>query len=155
MELTTQEIARVCTMYIGAEVQHEEGDYSKLVGVVLDSLCCIHIETGSYGEVNVYRFGKLLLTPLSEITDGHLEQLCKILGCTPHLTYQLMTDLFTVLVNDEMPIEETGITLNMLSIFYLHQFLISRGYDVPLWFGIDHPANGLTAIELGIAIPHQ
>ncbi|HTG55464.1 MAG TPA: hypothetical protein VL943_04305 [Niabella sp.] len=94
----------------------------------------------------------LLLTPLSEITDGHLEQLCEILGCTPHLTYQMMTDLLTVLVNDEMPIEETGITLNMLSIFYLHQFLISRGYSVPLFFGIDHWANGKTPIELGIGI---
>jgi hypothetical protein len=33
--------------------------------------------------------------------------------------------------------------------------LILYGYAVPLWFGIGHWANGLTAIELGIAIDKQ
>jgi hypothetical protein len=34
----------------------------------------------------------------------------------------------------------------------LFQYLISKGYAVPLWFGIDYWANGKTAIELNIAI---
>ena len=32
-----------------------------------------------------------------------------------------------------------------------YQYLIQQGYAVPLFFGIDHWANGKTAIELGIA----
>lgn len=147
MELTTQEIARVCTMYIGAEVQHEEGDYSKLVGVVLDSLCCIHIETGSYGEVNVYRFGKLLLTPLSEITDEDAIEVGDLLGFTTH-----KNEMGKWFVRDGFVHRTDAHPMRYINI---HQFLISRGYSVPLFFGIDHWANGLTAIELGIAIPHQ
>lgn len=34
----------------------------------------------------------------------------------------------------------------------LFQYLISKGYAVPLWFGINHWANSKNAIELGIAI---
>jgi hypothetical protein len=43
-------------------------------------------------------------------------------------------------------------TLHGIQIF---QFLISRGYAVPLWFGIDHPCNGMTAITLGLAIKQE
>lgn len=35
---------------------------------------------------------------------------------------------------------------------YAYQYLIFKGYAVPLWFGVNHWANGKTAIELGIAI---
>lgn len=33
-----------------------------------------------------------------------------------------------------------------------YQYLIQKGYAVPLFFGVNHWANGKTAIELGIAI---
>lgn len=37
-------------------------------------------------------------------------------------------------------------------LLFAREYLISKGYAVPLWFGIDHWANGQTAIQLGIAI---
>jgi hypothetical protein len=36
--------------------------------------------------------------------------------------------------------------------FFAYQYLIQKGYDVPLFFGIDHWANGKTSIELGIGV---
>lgn len=33
-----------------------------------------------------------------------------------------------------------------------YDFLAQQGYDVPMFFGIDHPDNGKTLTELGIAI---
>lgn len=36
-----------------------------------------------------------------------------------------------------------------------HQYLIQNGYNVPLFLGLDHWANGKTPIELGIAINNQ
>lgn len=36
--------------------------------------------------------------------------------------------------------------------YYVHQYLIQRGYAVPLFIEPNHPANGRTAIELNLAI---
>lgn len=36
--------------------------------------------------------------------------------------------------------------------YIIHQHLIQKGYAVPLWFGINHWANGKDAFQLGIAI---
>lgn len=36
--------------------------------------------------------------------------------------------------------------------YHQYEYLKSKGYAVPLWFGIDHWANGKNAFELNIAI---
>lgn len=49
-------------------------------------------------------------------------------------------------------LKELNITMiNCYTSWRLYQHLIKKGYAVPLWFDIDHWANGMTAIELGIA----
>ena len=70
---------------------------------------------------------KLSLTPLSKITDEHAEIIGEILG------YKI-----------------TSTRLDFTTAIY--QQLILWQYAVPLYFGINHPCNGLNAIELNLAI---
>lgn len=119
----------------------------------------------------------LLLTPLSEITDEDAIEVAKITDAVggsnllvdrrkEHLLiYHRMNDTvytsnpkdcvyfypesFEVFYqNDNGDIQDT----TMCRIHFIIQFLISRGYSVPLFFGIDHWANGMDAIQLGIGI---
>ena len=88
----------------------------------------------------------LLLTPLSAITDEHATEVGKMLCQYGN----------PVNAHDDYYIKSAKAQLSDLFLFemewQLYQYLISKGYDVPLWFGVDHWANGKTSIELGIAI---
>ena len=85
-----------------------------------------------------YGHWQLVLTSLSEITDEHA------IICWDIENY----------VCSENDILHVSNILNEMSA-KLFQYLTSKGYAVPLWFGIDHWANGKTAIELGLAIEKQ
>lgn len=147
-ELTNEQIARVFAMYLGQHLLMSDEPYyytRKLDVQIIDGKSIDIHEAVTYGK-------KLLLTPLSSTSDEHLEEISQIMGCEKHLTYQFITDFFILLGNDEMPFDESGITWNMLSVFYVTQYLIQKGYAVPLFIEPNHPLNGKTAIELGLAI---
>lgn len=113
---------------------------------------------------------QLLLTPLSSISDEDAVELAKIIHKLIHPLKVLRNNNRIVVVstgNDELAInkwlviqdgdiwvevDEIVEKLNYEDAISVFQYLISKGYDVPLFFGIDHPCNGKTAIELGIAI---
>lgn len=116
---------------------------------------------------------KLLLTPLSKITDEHAIEVCQIVSHASVYTYSVLRGLnFVQVVGEDQEGDSYGGTFYIffdgtitwdwynkdnqsgyeIKIFMAYQYLISQGYAVPLWFGIDHPNNGLTALELGIAV---
>jgi len=165
MELTNQEIAKVFAMYLGSEVKvkaahfaannnskNNEGKTIMSPSILADC----HERTFQYLDF------LLKLTPLSKISDEDAVQVAKILhsGLSSHIHFTVQkednrTDVWfgyncVRIYHDGSIHYDNGNMHWANSDFY--QFLISRSYAVPLWHGIDHPANGKTAIELGIAI---
>ncbi len=138
-KLTNEEIAKVFAMYLGAEVVYTRGNYSDrfyytLVDMFNNSICSANSERSSFQNC------QLLLTILSGITDEHAIEVGKI------------WNISTVTNHDISDIKEYFIEYGIPQNIELYQYLISKGYAVPLWFGIDHWANGKTAIELNIAV---
>lgn len=160
MQLTNQEIAKVFAMYLGCDVKVNAAHFTannnskNIKGKTILSPSIIadcHERTFQYSDF------KLLLTPLSKIADEDAVHVAKMIGASyrndnddvnwnAYFTKKSFVNyLISNLKNDEDMYYAKGI-------IYVYQYLISRSYDVQLWLGIDHPANGKTAIELGIAI---
>lgn len=152
MKLTNEEIAKVFAMYIGSEVFDDyENRKTVLVGIRKNDIFIQFRSLVSSRDIDLNEC-KLLLTPLSKITDEHASEIVKILR----------------IQEDEGGFDTSGIAIknclikdgfNAIELFSfyggvsdVYQYLISKGYAVPLWFGIDHWANGKTAIELEIAL---
>jgi len=100
----------------------------------------------------IYTHCVLELIPLDEISSGHCEQCLRLFG---YNTSELFGSY--VFRNNRHYISyDTGNDFGEIWIERLpypaHQYLILNKYAVPLFFGVDHWANGKTAIELGIAI---
>lgn len=98
----------------------------------------------------ISKFGRtkatLLVTPMDRITDEHaIEAIncCGIVIFSENIKTRAAKakSMLDDMINSHQSIE-----------FETYQYLISKHYDVPLWFGINHWANGKTAIQLGIAI---
>lgn len=98
------------------------------------------------------------LLSLKNISDEHAIEVAKILGVEyakepfgsdKHFDkeglIQFVQEIFTNAYCD-------AVACNAIKLF---QYLQSLGYDVPLYFGLDNPNNGKTAIELGIAIEKE
>jgi hypothetical protein len=145
--LTNEEIARVLAMYYGCEYKKRDA-YMEMNAFWL------------YNEVWENRYDddlrncKLLLTPLSEITDEDAIEVAKILYPKSPITDSGMKGSGKTAIMWLFHYKDS-LTRSVnygLSILEVYQYLIQKGYAVPLFFGIDHPANGKTAIELGIAI---
>jgi hypothetical protein len=135
-QLTPAEIARVFALYYEAECvagkEQERGNVSAIGCIPTDS------------------YYKLLLTPLERITDEDAVQMSIIQY--PTFDYSESTPVGMVKWG-RWCVKQCIKRLEFP--YQLYQFLISRGYAVPLWFGVDHWANGKTAIELGIAVEKQ
>ena len=147
-------------MYLGCTIQHEDDQFAELIGVVNVDAHFIHEETGSYGFKDVRFSGKLLLTPLSEITDEHAVEVAKVLNWLgkeqieqrieePGLKEQCIS--FGKKIVHKLTIRNE-VVIQQHNLIYCYQYLASIGYAVPLFFGIEHWANGKTPIDLGIAI---
>ncbi len=131
-KLSNEEEMRIFAMYLDAKILYNcygEDIVCKIVNVGLSSMYVTGKSKdgktfNSYGQNG----GKLLLTPLSAITDEHAGKLEKLedTDYSEFMNRSIESDRF--------------------------QQLIIWGYAVPLFFGIDHWANSKTAIELGIAI---
>ena len=140
MELTNNEKAKVFAMYLGRILYwyHMPSDALTYVttidGNALDNMIahdCWRLQTA--------------LTPLDKISDedaievGKLSTDARWIGEPDAVGMAVIRNIKTGL----MPMFES---------YAVYQYLISKSYAVPLYFGINHPANGLTAIEVGIAI---
>lgn len=136
-KLTNKEIARVFAMYYGCKYRYENVMY--VDGVVTGETV---IEVLGYGD----EYHNLLLTSLSEISDEDARVLVSLVY--PDAKHDdahnllLGRSLVTRLIN--------GYIGNREAIVF--QYLISKGYAGPLFFAPNHPCNGKTAIELGLAI---
>lgn len=172
-KLTNQEVARVFAMYLGCETVYSKSRYPYLKG---DSAGVCSGER--IGSVYAGFYFKLLLTPLSSITDEHAIEVFKmfmpfpfskyttgwvvtrdfaITGFPyikihhPKNVYSLMIDC--TLCNFNLYNMEDNITSEIdMQPSQVTQFLTNEGYAVPLFFAPNHWGNSKTAIELNIAI---
>jgi len=119
---------------------------------------------------------KLYLTPLSKITDEHAIKLSELINdekFNESETFKVISEENRIVVYSSKVLHDsvdmgyrytTTIYSDMYAIkskpysgiqqmpYEAYQFLIQQGYNVPLFFGINHWANAKTPIELGIAI---
>lgn len=177
--LTREETAKVFAMYLGQYVIHDDGEIAHLVGVVDTYAHLIHLDTNSYGSGSV-DYVKLLLTPLSAITDEQILELCKVYAPTIFGDYRynkwaieqdgVKSDTWDVVnikrkndgyvfqldkIDGELRLYDEDMVDTSSINHYYQQWYFQNRFAVPLFFSIDHPANGKTAIDLGIAIIKQ
>lgn len=147
-KLSNEEIARVFSMYWGAEISINTSLVKKRIinGAGFNAIGELLIITND-GNFGITHWGiKLLLTPLSKVTDEDAIAISDI------------WDNF-FLHPDRCKVEERihfGKHI-VSSGKYLHkwealEYLKMHHYLIPLFFGVNHWANSKTAIELGIAI---
>lgn len=156
MELTTEQIARVFAMYWGCLCTSER--YPQIKGNISGIDNCmagLHVFIDNNEGVPIDE-AKLVLRPLSAITDEDAIEVARIMGVTysadpsseAFFDYDglmcYVVELFTKGGNmREIPADK---------VVEAFQFLIQQGYAVPLFIAPDHPCNGMTAIQLGLAI---
>ena len=145
-KLSNEEIARVFCLYgIDSEVMTMDGKasimtlYPGAVEVVVNVIGHGQIMKGRKGGAEMhYKYFykpeeiKLLLTSLSNIKDKDAVDIGRILGWPDPDAEDWKSH---ILKNYELGICPSQV----------HQYLISKYYAVPLFFGTDHPCNGLTA----------
>lgn len=177
--LTTDQLSRIFGERIGQQILRPDGKtILKVEGLVRELI--IFFEGGkiTYGSL---LHNKLLLTPLEKISDEDAIQCCKLFNPTSFYSdkkwyverftkeqagiagvrvkskksyhyFEILTD-GTIEIMDE----ETGdspVGVNPSQIFAL-EFIKQQGYDVPGFYGLSHPDNGRTLIDMGIAIDKE
>lgn len=101
------------------------------------------IAVGMYGV----EFVKLILKPLSAISDADAIDIAKMYG---GVRCHIDDGFIQVIDKDNYVPKYLLFSVDFPNQF--SQFLIQRGYAVPLFIEPGHPDNGKTAIELGLAI---
>jgi hypothetical protein len=155
--LTPAEIARVFGLYYDCQVtvtneRYINGEYTGLLkGLSYENPLVLNTSFGSDGYENPNDC-KLLLTSLERITDEDAVQVAQIYRANVRGTDNDRKELIRAGREKAMRIQTSFLTSVERVSLPVYQYLISRGYAVPLWFGVDHWANGKTAIELGIAV---
>jgi len=181
MKLTNEEIAKVFAMYWGSEITTKSDTNKKrtITGACFNALGDLLISTdnGNYGAK--YWDTKIVLNLLSFITDEHAIEVanlfCKMSGDGIGTLTHCVRTVDEVRRDDPWKVTikyDTGESLSLFTdtgevvfhtkfteqIFLLGKYtyeprelLIKNRYAVPLFFGVDHWANGKTAIELKIA----
>lgn len=137
--------------------------YSRCDIVRLDTLHVMQLSSVNffeeYSSVDIFcKFGganwvcksvkekiRLLLTPLNSITDEHLLIISEIMGFNTGSNENNITLAKEVISNNNEGA--------FLKSWRVYQFLIRESYAVPLYFSDpNHPENGKSAIEIGIAV---
>jgi len=149
-KLTNEEISRVFGMYLDCEIFKF---YTKLIAVNTEDIEYVILEDEGFNS-RILSFTntspKLLLTPLSSISDEHAIEVAKVFGGIDHLSDESkIAQVKELICTNQLYTKQTNITGSRWG--YVFQHLIKKGYAVPLWFDIDHWANGMTAIEMEIA----
>lgn len=144
MELTKHEIHRIFAMYWGCDAI-EDGETGKVYS--LDEISCPDdVEWGTpYGP-------RLILRPLSKVTDEDAIVVAKMALDKSVWNAETGRSWLSLAVKDH--ISSDGYHYGPLP-WDVYQYLIQRGYALPLFIAPDHPNNGKTAIELGLAIERE
>lgn len=157
-ELTNEQIARVFAMYLGCEFKYEENEETSILESV-DTSGLIGDENRDDSGEGWYGLDdcKLLLTPLSGISDEDAIAIANVRGkrggswaCNmakdeDERQYNIQRGKKRLQGLWEY---ETSFDAS----YYIIQYLIQKGYAVPLFIEVGHPDNGKDAIQLGIAI---
>lgn len=150
-KLTNKEIANVFAMYLGADCKYRKGMH-----IVNDwGIGCFNEDGETEYKMtignNTFQLHdrQLLLTPVSKITDEHAIEVGKIWwpGAVNDDSLEKAVDSIQQIGGNLWNTLQYGTIWTAV-----YEYLKSECYAVPLWFGIDHWANGKTAIELEIAI---
>lgn len=149
MKLTNEEIARVYRMYMPCEIA-DNGKRYELDGILKNenglTFFTVDKNMGLVERREQYHDFKLLLTPLSKISDEDAIEVAKF-----HYGRDTTWRRETLIEDGKRFVKDISWLTASVAI-EVFQYLISKGYAVPLFFGVGHWANGKTAIELGIAI---
>lgn len=170
IKLSNEEIARVFAMYWGNEIVIESEQFKFPLPMQSIDIDMRQIKVRDEGiKLTFYvsiKDARLLLTPLSKISDEDVSIVASIAWEGKYKSfdeankYRFKRGVIPSIENygaiDELFICDNGNiffnTWRPINIFNCYQYLISKSYAVPLFFAPNHPANGKTAIELGIAI---
>jgi hypothetical protein len=181
MDTLKEPMVRVFAMYYGCELlapsPFDNYELSKgyLTGIKAADLYQAEIQfhNGIHAaEEPAYEFlenCRLLLNPLSAITTEHaievMRMVKKYIPETTAIRYvkdfeekplaQLyytfgLEEYITANFGRDVTIYNCPFHFNQITA--VHQYLILQGYAVPLFFAPNHPDNGKTAVELGLAI---
>lgn len=135
-KLTNEEIARVFAMYCPSN--------DKIFinpGTGISYYGTLYQLSSMRGFMHEYR---LRLTPLSAITNGHACICARLNGHVYELDKPVLLERGHELI--------AKLTYSIHCAYPIYTQLIVWSYAVPLFFGINHWANGKTAIELNIAV---
>lgn len=176
-KLTNLEIARVFAMYLGCQMTYEDGmddsiekEESTLMGITTTGV--VNDENADESGEGFYSVEecKLHLTPLPKISDEHAIEVAKIHNrkywVGPGASQFEIDAITPEMIRDNLVKEGRKLVQHYeaghrwyeggsLEWLYSFQQLIMWGYAVPLYFGLNHWANGKTAIELNIAKEKQ
>lgn len=170
--LTTNEKAKVFAMYLGCDfLINVKADLKEKAKEFRPELLHYVENSKGYSECEKRVFGKealalynldyctLLLTPLEKINDEECLFISSVVytGKTPlkervsmgrhYVEYNFLNKpkngSISTILDREFGVKEAII---------IYQYLFSKGYIIPLFFSPNHPANGKTAIELGLAM---
>lgn len=163
MKLTNEEIARVFAMYLGCDIEFvynspyvtwiRENRRANLIGVrgIAAVLNPIRrngkLDKNSENHLKVH-LCKLLLTPLKNISDEDAIEVAKL------KKKNIYNEGDEDAPKGRQGLLDYGYGIVITKSFCHEgfQYLMQKGYAVPLFFKVNHWANGKTAIELGIAI---
>ena len=141
--LTSQEKLKVISIYWDATMFVTR--YSPREFKVLDMIPELESEILDYDSENIDKY-KLLLTRLKDISDEHDFEIATIVYGKGDWAIGVGKEVVKKLYDNKTLFSAAP------KWFFVHQYLIQKSYAVPLFFGVEHLANGKTAIELGIAI---
>lgn len=144
MELTKEQQAKVFALYLGCKfkdygIDEEEDNIGELIAVNSEGFC-----TDEYGNIDIpFKAIKLLLRPLSSITDKELVEVAAI-----HYGYNIDTapnrKHLLAYVKKWLPD-------NIGKHYQMSMWGISHHFAIPLFIAIGNPLNGKNAVEIGIA----
>lgn len=150
-KLTNSEVARVFTMYWGCEYLAEDGIKKNVTGYSVE-----------FANDNEY---KLLLSRLEDITDEDAIEVAMLSVENPKFKdwsiertksyLSLKAKEVTVWIWFDGTQVNVDVKDEMVDTYNqpeIQQLFTTKGYAVPLYFGVGHWANGLNAIELQIGI---
>lgn len=148
--LTNTELARIFGSYTGDDVLYKDEIFNLLASYKTGSSICEN-NKGEIYSFDLHKI-KLLLTPLEKITEEDAVNMCQIFDIERADQGSLEDVLSWVKALFEEPAGYylDGYMGSQLLTFV--SYLKLKCYDLPQYFGKDHPDNGKTLIQMGIAI---
>lgn len=143
MELTTEQKARVFAQYIGQPVQLiSSGEKENVIGFWNTNELML---SGGFTPIADVR---IILKSLSAITDEDAIEVAKLWAiwadCADDLRGFVIDRVKWVMFSGNKPQGDMP--------WIVREYLIQKGYALPLFIAPDHPCNGMDAIQLGLAI---